>query len=139
MGRILIALLCASVVSCTAGRSEAAAVLLREHNDLRATRGLRALVLDEGLCEYAQSHADKMARDGRLAHSSMRSLMNAAGAAGVAENIAWGQNSEAEVCRAWVSSPGHKSNMLGRGYTKVGFGVKEDQSGRKYWCAVFSE
>jgi len=124
-------------VSCSTA-SEANRSLLKEHNRHRESRGLEPLVLDESLCEYAQDHAESMAAKGHLVHSSMSNLAAKAGNGNVAENIAWGQESEADVCDAWMKSTGHRTNMLGKRYKKVGFGVKQDERGRKYWCAVFS-
>jgi uncharacterized protein YkwD len=142
MGRILSASVHAMALTLALGCASAddgfARSLLDEHNAHRAQRGLEPLVADPGLNEYAQAHADKMARKGLLVHSSMSNLAVKAGNGNVGENIAWGQNSEEEVCRSWMKSPGHRANILSKRYKKVGFGVKEDERGRKYWCAVFS-
>jgi uncharacterized protein YkwD len=134
----LMGLLCALAISCSKIEDETVGSLLREHNARRADKGLEPLVLDTDLCEYAQEHADKMAKKGLLVHSSMSNLGVRAGNGNVAENIAWGQNSVEEVCRSWMKSPGHRANILGKRYKRVGFGVKEDERGRKYWCSVFA-
>jgi uncharacterized protein YkwD len=125
-------------LGCARAEEGAARALLDGHNRQRVQRGLEPLALDDGLCEYAQSHADKMARRGMLVHSSMSNLAVKAGNGNVGENIAWGQNSEEEVCDSWMNSSGHRANILGKRYKRAGFGVKEDERGRKYWCAVFS-
>lgn len=142
MGRILAAsvgcLIMAVAVSCASASEDTLSRLLAEHNKSRAEKGLSPLVLEEKLCSYAQKHAERMASKGHLVHSSMSSLSMVLGNGNVAENIAWGQNSEEEVCDAWMKSPGHRTNIMSKRYDKVGFGVKEDERGRKYWCAVFS-
>lgn len=142
MGRILVAsigcLVVAAAVSCSAANNDMQSRLLDEHNASRADKGVDRLTLDEHLCAYAQRHAEKMASQGLLVHSSMSSLAAVLGNGNVAENIAWGQHSEEEVCRSWMKSPSHRTNMMSKRYKKVGFGVKEDERGRKYWCAVFS-
>lgn len=142
MGRILTAsagcLIMAAAVSCSAANQDTFSRLLEGHNASRAEKGLEPLALDERLCAYAQRHAERMASKGHLVHSSMSSLAGVLGDGNVAENIAWGQNSEEEVCRAWMNSPGHRTNIMSKRYRKVGFGVKEDERGKKYWCAVFS-
>lgn len=142
MGRILPAparcLVLALVVSCSGASANTHGALVDEHNRQRAQRGLCALAVDPALCEYAQRHAESMAARGLLVHSSMNNLARDAGSGSVAENVAWGQPSEEEVCRAWMNSPGHRSNILGKNFKRVGFGVKEDAKGRKYWCAVFA-
>lgn len=112
--------------------------LLILHNRERAERRLEALALDPKLCEYAQSHADRMAERGRMVHSSMSNLAEAAGNGNVGENIAWGQESEEQVTDAWMKSPGHRQNILSKRFKRCGFGVKKDKNGRNYWCAVFA-
>lgn len=138
MGRILTAVALVLVLGCAKADDSTLKALLEEHNRERVQRGIEPLSMDESLCEYAQVHAEKMAERGLLVHSSMSRLAAAAGNGNVAENIAWGQDSEEEVCRSWMRSPGHRANILSKRYKKVGFGVKEDERGRKYWCAVFS-
>lgn len=55
----------------------------------------------------------------------------------VGENIAWGQKSPEAVMDSWMNSPGHKSNILKSGYTKIGVGVYES-GGRLYWVQLFA-
>jgi len=114
--------------------------LLELHNKERTSRGYKVLILDEKLCEYAQAHAKKMAKTGDLYHSSMNDLQKVNEDANwVAENIAWGQTSEQDVVISWMKSTGHRWNILGSGFTRVGFGLAKDSKDRIYWCAVFSD
>lgn len=112
--------------------------LLRLHNSERAAKSVEPLELDHNLCEYAQKHAESMARRGQLVHSSMSNLSVNAGNGNVAENIAWGQDSEEEVVWSWMNSSGHRQNIMAKRFKKVGFGSNKDDRGRTYWCAVFS-
>lgn len=112
--------------------------LLKAHNLKRSSKAVAPLELDEDLCKYAQKHAESMARNGHLVHSSMSNLAVLAGTGSVAENIAWGQSTEEEVMAAWMNSSGHRQNIMSARFKKVGFGVKEDSRGRFYWCTVFS-
>lgn len=138
MGRILKAIAFVLVIGCARADDGTLKTLLEEHNRERVQRGIEPLSMDESLCEYARIHAEKMAEKGLLAHSSMSRLSASAGNGNVGENIAWGQNSEEEVCGSWMRSPGHRANILSKRYKRVGFGVKKDERGRKYWCAVFA-
>lgn len=113
-------------------------ILLELHNAKRTARGLPKLELDDGLCKYAQGHAERMARNNSLTHSSMGDLQKFSGAEVVGENIAWGQDTADEVVTDWMWSPGHRWNILGSSYNKVGFGLAKDGKGRNYWCVVFS-
>lgn len=94
--------------------------------------------MSETLCSYAQEHAEVMCKKNSLFHSSMADLQKFSGADVVGENIAWGQEDAESVVSSWMWSPMHRWNILGSSYKKVGFGVKEDRDGRKYWCVVFS-
>ena len=53
------------------------------------------------------------------------------------ENIAKGQKTCDAVMSAWYNSEGHKANMLGSNYTKVGVAGYE-YNGVIYWVMVFS-
>jgi uncharacterized protein YkwD len=113
--------------------------LLDLHNKERVGWGYKTLEIDENLCRYAQSHAEKMAKEESLKHSRMSDLQKVNGAGYVGENIAWGQETEADVVSAWMWSPGHRWNILGSSHGKAGFGAAKDSDGRYYWCAVFSD
>lgn len=110
-------------------------LLLELHNEERNGMNLE---LDKNLCDYSQRHAKKMADNNYLYHSSMSKLLKESGASYVGENIAWGQETEEEVVRAWMNSYGHRKNILNKHYKKVGFGISKDKNGSIYWCAVFS-
>jgi len=110
-------------------------LLLELHNEERNGMNLE---LDKNLCHYSQRHAKKMADNNYLYHSSMSKLLKESGASYVGENIAWGQETEEEVVRAWMNSYGHRKNILNKHYKKVGFGISKDKNGSIYWCAVFS-
>ena len=88
-------------------------------NKLRAENGLHALNVSPQLEKAADLHASDMARRGVLTHTGSNGSTPAKRAkrAGykfctVAENVAAGQESSAEVMQAWANSPGHRKNML---------------------------
>jgi uncharacterized protein YkwD len=113
--------------------------LLYLHNKERTSRGYEKLIIDKNLCEYAQKHAEYMVSKNSLTHSSMSKLMSVdKDTSVVGENIAWGQETEESVVSSWMWSPGHRWNILGSSYRRVGFGMKLDKDSRKYWCVVFS-
>ena len=114
-------------------------LLLDLHNKQRKSKSKKELILDENLCKYAQQHAQKMAKKDSLYHSSMSSLIKVnEGTKTVGENIAYGQSTEEKVMKDWMNSTGHKWNIISKEYLKVGIGSAEDQSGKVYWCVVFS-
>jgi len=111
-------------------------LLLELHNKERDKTNF--LKLDENLSTYAQEHANRMANKNSLYHSDMKDVIQIIKSSYVGENIAWGQETEEEVVRAWMNSYGHRKNILNKHYKKVGFGISKDKNGSIYWCAVFS-
>lgn len=57
------------------------------------------------------------------------------------ENIASGQATPEDVMKSWLSSAGHKANILSPEYTKMGLGYSEGLSNgqyRGYWAQEFA-
>jgi uncharacterized protein YkwD len=75
----------------------------------------------------ARRHAIWMARFGTLQHTS----------AAVAENIATGQGSSREAVSDWMSSTGHRANILSFGHRRIGVAAYRGRNGRIYWCQQF--
>ena len=93
----------------------------------RARYGFRPLVLVEGLLYSMRDHVAWMARNRRMVHT----------ADPVAENIAEGQQSVAEVMNSWLNSPGHRANLLNPNYTSIGVGVYVSEDNIPYWGQRF--
>ena len=111
----------------------------------RQKQGLQALQCDDDLLIVARLHCKDMHERGFFDHTNPDGerpwdRMNRYGITGwslVGENIAAGQRSPAEVQTAWMNSPGHRANILGRDYTHLGVGVFDD-GGTLYWTQVFA-
>lgn len=96
---------------------------------LRAGNGLaRPLGHSAALQAAAQAHADDMARTGNFSHtgtngSNLTMRLRAAGytACFGAENIASGQGTIAQVFDDWMTSDGHRRNILAPEATQFGF------------------
>jgi uncharacterized protein YkwD len=101
--------------------------VIDQMNAERAARGLWPLRVDLHLVASARRHNGWMARTGNLVHTS----------ANVGENIAMGQRDYLEAVRDWMNSPGHRANMLSRGYTRVGASAYRAPSGTIFWCLQF--
>lgn len=114
-------------------------------NEARASAGLPALVCDEALARAARLHSQDMCDQGYFSHSSRdgRSFTDRLDAQGASygsagENIAWGQRTPSEVHSAWMGSSGHRANILGRGYRRIGIG-HVDCGGSPYWTQDFTD
>ncbi|KIT15425.1 CAP domain-containing protein [Jannaschia aquimarina] len=108
-------------------------------------RSLGALRSDARLSRAAKRHSEHMARQGRIGHRGPggSTLMQRVKRAGyepclAAENVAAGQQSARDVVQAWMTSPGHRRNIMIRQAEDVGIGVASDASGRLYWTMVLA-
>jgi uncharacterized protein YkwD len=55
----------------------------------------------------------------------------------VAENIAMGQPSVRGVINSWMTSPGHRANILNARYRRLGVAAYRTPDGTIYWCQQF--
>ena len=55
---------------------EMSTTTVKQINELRATKGLAPLVVDEGMSAQARTHVDKLAASGQLTHSAEYTLLN---------------------------------------------------------------
>ena len=110
-------------------------------NQIRAENGLSQLRLSETLFEMAQVRCEEISGyfsherpDGRSGFSIYDDY--GVGYWFVAENIAAGQTDPQSVIDTWLSSPGHRANMLSEqvGYIGVGY---VSVGGVNYWVQEF--
>jgi uncharacterized protein YkwD len=102
-------------------------------NRERSKRSLVALKPDAALARAAEAHSEDMARRGFFGHETPDGTDPARriAAAGyrlprTGENLGWGEDVEASPTRivdGWMHSPGHRTNILRRGFTEIGIGV----------------
>ena len=120
---------------------EAAVVVLA--NQARARSGGRELACDAAGTRAARAHSQDMCDNGYFSHtgrdgSSAGDRMRREGAqfGGWGENIAWGQRDANAVHTTWMNSSGHRRNILGSGFARIGVGLAVC-GGRNYWTQVF--
>jgi uncharacterized protein YkwD len=101
--------------------------VIDQTNAERARYGLPPLMADQQLIQSARAHGTWMARSRRMQHTSRP----------VAENIAMGQNSASEAVRSWMSSSGHRANILSRGHRRIGVSAYTSSNGTVYWTQQF--
>lgn len=109
----------------------------------RAQNGLPALVLDPELCRIARIKSQDMNDNNYFAHESptygrVGQMLNHFGYAfnGAGENIAHHATVE-KAQAAFMSSTGHRANILGKQWQKVGIGVVYDDQGFVYVTQIF--
>ena len=96
-------------------------------NAIRGQNGRSALRPNNALMRAASGHAADMATNGFMGHTSSngdtvrdRARKQGYSACLIAENVALGQGSAAEVMNAWMTSPGHRKNILTGKVTEYG-------------------
>ena len=140
-----------ALASCVGGGGPVSTVVMQPSaslddllNAYRAERGLNALRSDSRLKVAAASHARDLAALGRLSHRGSdgsdhtRRAERAGYGRYVAENVAAGQKSPAEVMRAWLGSPRHRANLVTDPATHYGFAhaVAPDTKYKHYWVLM---
>ena len=105
----------------------------------RTKYNLQPLKLSDSLCKSAQEHADDMytnnyfshvSQDGRTMSDRIEKYTSSYGYKG--ENIALGYSTPEEVVKGWMSSEGHRNNILNKNYTDIGVGYNNG-----YWVQNF--
>jgi uncharacterized protein YkwD len=115
-------------------------------NSERRRRGLPALVYNQQLDQMAKIQAGQMASFQKMAHvlpgAEMPTLADRAHRVGyayghIAENVALGYPSAEAVVEGWMTSKGHRENILDRDVVETGLGVARSSAGGLYYCQVF--
>ncbi len=131
--------LAATDASAEDSTEQMAAELIRLVNEVRAEYGLAALSQSELLSQAAQIRAEEIAvvfdhvrPDGRECFTVLDDLGISCWSCG--ENIALGQKTPQEVLSAWMTSEGHRGNILSSDFDSIGIGYDPDT---KAWVQIF--
>jgi len=115
-------------------------------NAERAAQGLHPLSYDPNLATAARDHSEDMGLQHYFSHTSLdgRTAPDRITAAGYSyntygENIAGGQPTPENVIDAWMSSSGHRANILNPNFCDIGVGYAylADSPYRHYWTQDF--
>lgn len=118
--------------------------VLRLVNIERSKENLQALNLHSELSQAAAIRANELTEsfshtrpNGEKCYSVFKEVgIGSFFSAG--ENIAAGQKSPEQVVSSWMSSPGHRANILSEKYRYMGIGYVETTTGMKcYWSQMF--
>lgn len=116
--------------------------VVRLTNQVREEAGCGPLRVDSALREAARAHSSDMAESGYFDHNSQdgRSPWDRMRDAGYdspgAENIAKGQRTPREVMYSWMTSEGHRRNIVNCDLKAIGVGVALSGDG-PYWTQDF--
>ncbi len=113
-------------------------------NQIRKSKGRRAVVVHPALQRAAKEQAVLMARHGKMSHSvgrgnSFGARLRRAGFSGRAvENVGYGYKSPGSVAKAWMGSRGHRRNMMQRGLRYGGF-ASARRGKTVYWALILGK
>ena len=109
----------------------------------RQKNGLAPLAFDSSISNVARIKSKDMSDNNYFAHQSPTYgsaadmlTQNGIRYSAWGENIAAGQRTPEEVVNAWMNSPGHRANILGSQFTKIGVGYVNGS--RPYWTQMFT-
>jgi len=95
-------------------------------NKERTRRGMKPLAPSPKMMADADKWSAVQSRS-RMHHSRM----------GYYENVAFGQKDANAVHHAWMTSRGHRKNILTPSHNQIGVGLAYSSSGRPYWTEIF--
>ncbi|QTD40800.1 S-layer homology domain-containing protein [Sporosarcina sp. Te-1] len=114
-------------------------------NKERASQKLAALKVDTALNKIAQTKAEDMVKNNYFAHlsptyGSVGTMLDTFKYSWTAygENIAKGYTSPNSAVEGWMSSKGHRANILQSKFTNIGAGYSTDADGTTYWVHIFT-
>ena len=113
-------------------------------NAERAGAGVEQLLCDSQLALAAELHSQDMCANSYFSHTSLDNRtpgdrITAQGASFTTwgENIAQGASTASAVHSLWMSSAGHRSNILSRSFGRIGIGYVAC-NGTHIWTQVFT-
>ncbi|MER7775597.1 CAP domain-containing protein [Streptomyces sp. NPDC096191] len=110
-------------------------------NAERSKAGCSPVTVNAALTKAAQAHSEDMAATGTMSHSGSNGsspddrITNAGyNWSTYGENVAYGYETPEKVMSGWMSSPGHKENILNCDFKEIGVGLAQPGS---YWTQDF--
>jgi uncharacterized protein YkwD len=138
----LVALLVAGLAISTAAPAGASVdparrPMKRETNESRLANGVRRVDLRSRMSDLARRHSRRMARKGDLFHTRNPAGYYLEGVSWSAwgENVGYTSGTVSRMQRAFMRSPGHRANVLNRGFRHVAIGTV--RRGGVLWVTVF--
>lgn len=127
----------AAPVSSGSSMTAMAAEVVAQVNAERAKYGLSSLAVSDELTRAACVRASEIVRQFSHTRPDGSSCFTVSGAA-YGENIAKGQSSADRVMAAWMSSEGHRANILRESYGSIGVCALK-VNGVIYWVQLFGK
>src|SRR5439155_1787165 len=135
-----------STSGSTSGGGSVVLDVVRFTNDARARNGLAPLAASSKLMAAADIQARQMAEFRTVQHTisgaqypTLQSRLQAVDYAysNAAENAAGNQPDAQSVLAGWMSSTGHRANILDANLREIGAAMARSAKGEPYWVQVF--
>ena len=104
-------------------------------NAEREKNGLQPLEIDDDLMELAQTRAEEVSVKYSHERPDGTSVVKEYG---YGENVGAKASPQKQVS-SWMSSEGHRTNILIDWYNSIGVGCYHDDDGKTYWVQIFSK
>ena len=129
----------AAAGSAPAGAATTRTNMYRATNESRTDRSIKKVDIHYRISKLVRRHSVAMARRGSIFHTSASVIQNR-----YLDGIRWGTWGEnvgvggtvGGLQRAFMRSPGHRSNVLNRDFRRVAIGTYRDDDGL-LWVTVF--
>jgi uncharacterized protein YkwD len=144
--RVLCSFVCCLVLLGEAVSADFESEVIDLVNVERAAQGLQPLHYDHSLAAAARAHSEDMGLQDYFSHTSLdgRTVSDRIEDAGYlfstyGENIAAGQSTPEFVVDSWMSSSGHRANILNPNFCDIGVGYAyvAGSTYRHYWTQDF--
>lgn len=120
--------------------------VIEQINAIRQDNGLEPLVKNDLLTQAAEEYASRMAELGFFSHTDPQTgsmPWDRADDVGykyllIAENLAAGHASLAQIVSGWMNSPAHRTNILLPGISETGAAVCNGGPLGAYWVQMFA-
>lgn len=118
--------------------------VIRLVNVEREKLGRPALVENSKMSSIARTKSNDFVKNNYFSHTSPTygspfDMLKSFGItySAAAENLASGQGTPTQVMNTWMSSSGHRANILNSTYNQIGVGIARDSKGKLYWTQMF--
>lgn len=117
--------------------------VMNQVNNYRSSIGLAKLSRLNLVSKEAETHSVYMVNKEALSHDNFavrtQNLMNNADAISIAENVAYGYQTAAELLKSWLNSEVHRRKIEENRYTDFGISAKYNSNGSYYVTQIFIE
>ncbi|MDN4172492.1 CAP domain-containing protein [Nocardioides sp. SOB77] len=118
--------------------TEYASAAFSTTNKVRANHDRAKLKASTCLKKAAVRQAKLMAGKSDIFHQLLGPLLDGCLLTMVGENVAYGYpDGKTVVRKGWMKSPGHRANILRKGYTHMGIAARKSDEGVWYVAQVF--